>query len=351
MDVAVVIPTIRNLNSDYLEPLLDRQDVHFIIVDDTDGDVEPINSRCDMIHEKQRNQLVGDKLEHIAPHKSPVRRNIGIYKAYKDGFPFIITIDDDVKVGEFFIEEHIGPLITEGRTSWSTNTGWANTIGESDFFPRGFPYEHRVDMSHTRTDINDVSCLNIGLWTNILDYNGMDKIDWSLMKSSGDAVVFREDMPTQCRWHGTTYTNDYVPACAMNIAARNDSAIGLFQIPCRHEFMGYQLNRIEDIWGGMIFQRVARAAEQFFSFGEPIVEHTKDGNIGYEISSEHYVNMITPILQKVLDTTRCEGVSYGEDLDRVARALRGYKTYPLYKPLFGQMADSIEAWSGLFTGT
>ena len=99
MEYCVVIPSIRELPLEYLEPILD--DVQVVVVDDSNGAASrhdhPNILYCS--HDFQDKYLPG--AAEIIPRHNPSCKAFGLYYAWKEGWEIVILLDDDGQpVGE-----------------------------------------------------------------------------------------------------------------------------------------------------------------------------------------------------------------------------------------------------------
>jgi hypothetical protein len=290
-----VVPCNRSLSKEFLRPI--SKDAQIYVVNDSSEDVLIDD---DSGHTIRRMREVDQDLPFeneyhrstFFTRRTSGCRNIGVWQAYQDGAEIIINLDDDVIVPEDFIDSYELILTSElpAKIAWS-NKEWFNTIGSSDFFARGIPYQDRVDYQWKILDESDYSgSVHMGLWNNVLDYNGIDKMATPI-----------EDMDSVTPFEGGLFKaiGKYIPICAMNVGARREAAMALLQLPMGHQFYSqYKLFRIEDIWAGYIWQILNKNS---VSFGYPAGKHLKVGNLKWEVVSENYANILAKDFESAIN--------------------------------------------------
>jgi hypothetical protein len=214
-----------------------------IIVDDSNGKVQYPDNWDVYDYDRQREVLGEDLYKQFEMfHKSSACKTFGIWLAYERGFDPIIVIDSDCIIPPDFVAKHIEALLQSGD-------GWDNPLKGSGFYSRGFPYYER----------NKPVWAHMGLWENELDLYGTDRV----------GVQFVPKMPPKL---GRMSTGAFFPLSGMNVSFRNDAAPYMMFLP---NFMNGEekFTRHDDIWGGYIFQMVARARGFALSYGDPLVFH------------------------------------------------------------------------------
>ena len=288
--VAVVIPSIRNLNPEYVKNI-NRDIADIILVDDT----EEQSLDGDYLHLKYRDQdrdFPDGAWKGIWKRKTAGVRNYGIWWAWKSGYQYILTTDDDCIIPEGWVESYVrylGDRYTYPR-GITSNRPWFNTVFSSTFYARGFPYEYRPGYRGkfmVNAELTEIPLLHFGLWSKVLDLNAIDKLSPNYTNL---------DIPEQIESRGTYFSDKYVPVCAMNMGAVREAALGLMQLPIDWTpTPQFTLYRVEDIWGGLVWQVLMPYRT---TFGDPKVIHTKDGNLTWEIWAENYPNLMNLPVQR-----------------------------------------------------
>lgn len=243
--VAIVVPChipptegwIRSLKR---EATTAKADV--IIVDDSDGNLGELPNEWEILDYKAQKRFLGDLYDEFDTmfHKSSACRVVGHLYAYSKGFDVIIGLDSDCIVKMNFVRDH---LLLMGN---KYGCGWFNPIGYPTY-PRGYPYSQREWEL----------VANMGLWENVLDINGKDR---------------KENEPTSIRLMGQTVPTGYFPFSGMNFALSRAAVLGFLFLPNFTEGED-SFRRIDDIWGGYIFEKLMQIKHQAASLGYPIVFH------------------------------------------------------------------------------
>lgn len=218
-----------------------------IIVDDSDGKVI-LPKEWDVYDYKRQKEELGKDLykEFERFHKSSSCRNFGHWIAYKKNIPIVITLDSDCVVPEGFVEKHVYALEATGY-------GWVNPIEDVGWFPRGYPYHERNRR---------IAC-NIGLWENELDLGGLDRIQ---RNSSG---------PKSPKVKKQKIAHTFIPHCGMNTSFWTNTIPGMLFLP-NFDDGAERFRRLDDIWGGYIYQKIMQKNKDLIAYGFPIVYHDSD---------------------------------------------------------------------------
>jgi reversibly glycosylated polypeptide / UDP-arabinopyranose mutase len=207
--IAVVVPTVRpEKYAQFLEAWSDLFELHQVALYKVeDGDVPRVNGLT-------AKQVMGKDADLIYNRNDGVR-NLGFYKAIRDGAEVIITLDDDVRPIGDPIQDHLNALDSRFPISWM------NTVDEA--YMRGFPYGIREEAE---------CVLSHGAWTGVADF------DASTQLVLGTPEVTPRRMPIP---KGILY-----PMCIMNTAFKRKMAPFMYQAP-----MFGDVNRFADIWSGI----------------------------------------------------------------------------------------------------
>lgn len=218
-----------------------------IIVDDSNGKVK-LPEKWDVFNYERQRQELGEDLyaQFEMFHRSSACKTFGIWWAHKQGYDPIIVIDSDCIVPPDFIAKHLEALMRTGN-------GWSNPLEGTGFYSRGFPYGER----------NKPVWAHMGLWENELDLYGTDRV--------GVGYI-----PKQPPTTGRISPAAMFPLSGMNVSFRNDAAPYMLFLPnfkYTDTQRDWKFSRHDDIWGGFIFQLVAKAKGFVLSYGDPIVYH------------------------------------------------------------------------------
>lgn len=176
-------------------------------------------------------------------HKSSSCKQFGLFYAYQEGYDYTIVIDSDCIVKPDFVALHIKFMEAKGD-------GWINPITETNLYSRGFPYSQRMQ---------DKWC-HMGLWTNELDLYGKDRV--------GNNNIPKEFLPR----FAYNPAPGFFPLSGMNLCFTRDALPFMLFLP-NFVFGDEKFIRHDDIFGGYIFQKIARLKNKCLSFGLPMVFH------------------------------------------------------------------------------
>lgn len=242
--IAIVVPVHIQPSKEWVQSLQSvTKNYSVIIVDDSNGKVE-LPKEWDIYDYSRQQELLGDELykEFEQFHKSSACRNFGHWVSYIKGYDITIGLDSDCIVPPDFISKHLEALM-------SNSYAWENPIKNTNWFPRGYPYHER----------NCRTILNIGLWENELDINGIDRVHNGVPPKS--PMIDKQEIA-----HGI------VPLCGMNFAIWTYAVPAFLFLP-NFDDGTEKFRRYDDIWGGYIFQKLMQKNKEMITFGNPIVFH------------------------------------------------------------------------------
>lgn len=344
----VVIPTNRNINLEYLSALID-EGVRFIIVDDTEGNIEINHPQFDVYNWGHRRKMLGS-LEKGYPKRNGASRDFGFYVAWKNSDPgeIVVALDDDCKIyHEDFKQQVESALSPASRPTLSCDGDHLNILDiykdmPDNLFPRGFPYSERIGYSGitvgAEAETNPLFCL--GLWKGIFDVNGIDKI-------AGPEYTHPE---AETRVTGIIDTNKLVSVCSMNMQFRRDVIPAVYQLPMHVEIMpGWVVDRYGDIWGGFILKKLMDIKGDDMVVGEPMIRHLKEGDYKRNIWQEHICHLINDEFICVLNKA-CENLESASYLEMMKALTEEFKratseASSLFRPYLVHLCNSLDAWN------
>jgi reversibly glycosylated polypeptide/UDP-arabinopyranose mutase len=174
-------------------------------------------------------------------------RAFGFWKAWQLGAENIFTLDDDCHpAGEDVVAGHLRNLYETGA--------WQSTI--PGLRVRGLPYRNFGGPLHV-----DIS---VGLWLGVPDLDAVEtlassgrEVPENLLTSVGSRV-----MPSE----------QYFPMSGMNLAVRREAACLMYYPPMG---LGSPYGRFDDIWCGLVVQRICRHLRRSIVCGRPLVHHQR----------------------------------------------------------------------------
>jgi hypothetical protein len=197
-----------------------------------------------VVHDREEREVVGEAEHIIAPDptmwgaRCSSIRSAGFLKAYEEGADIILTTDDDLHFPTDWAEDHVRGLTSELHP-------WSMTM---DFRMRGLPYLARalpVAITH-------------GLWDGIPDV---------------DARTWKETGGYRVR-HKGEWKRIHPPFClsSMNFGFIREVMPVMYQ-PAQGE--GYAYSRFDDIWLGLLAERLLMFHGYGFLNGGACVYHER----------------------------------------------------------------------------
>ena len=360
----VVIPSIRSIEPRHIAAIPEEVDI--LVVDDSDGSIKPTRDRMKVFTYADQREVMGKQYD-LIPHKTAACRNFAFYYVYRHTeHDVVITIDDDCLCPADFMAsyEAIGQ---EGDFENVTVDGWYNTIsflrvrGQNGrtLYPRGFPYWLRYPAEEVRSRVHGRLVCVMGLWSNVLDYDGIDRYLFEDYRELRQEVHPAAPLLTV----GTPETPTKFPFCAMNFAFHREMLPVAYQMPMDREIApGYPIWRFDDIWAGYVIEALVhkRGGCDLIGVGKPVVAHLKEGNLLREVHGEHYGHLMSPYFYGFIDTglAAIAPGSYASMyfhlfsylVDDFAPLARDLGCPPLYRTYFMETFDRLQRWGGLFTG-
>ena len=352
-DFCLVVPTIRNLEN---IKVID-ENVKIIVIDDSDGKVKPLKTHnMEVIRYKDQKDFfkryIGfgyKEYFNIIPHKSPSCRTFGFLLAYEYGYEKIVALDDDCVAGNDFFESHdvVGKKIR--MQAVNSASGWFNPIDIMELdknekvYSRGYPYYLRKRYTIKTIPVEGRVILNMGLWKGVLDINGIDRFFLQDKEPRGISLKKR-----RC-----TLKNTVIPISTMNISFIREIVPAFYQLPMNHRITPFfNIDRFDDVWSGYIIQKIAKIKKDLITFGVPLVEHRKCGNLKKEVSVEHMGILMQPFFYNIIDRA-INMISqknetyynlYSQLIER-GRNLLDITTMPhCYKSYFIHMFNCMKKW-------
>lgn len=348
---AVVIPSIREINLDYLSNI--PESVRISVVDDSNGRIQPNRENMRVYTYTDYKEVLGND-EALIPRKTDTCRSFGFYMAWLDGYRYIVTLDDDCLTHPGFLADHaiLGRVLSLKAVA---SNPWYNTLDnlhlESNgkpigrYYARGYPYCHRLDPPEPPIFFKTagrVVC-NMGMWLQVPDINGLDKIN----RGTPQSVRLKEKRLAISS--GTNFS-----LSIMNVAFLAEIVPAFYQLPMNVGVCNARLDRFGDIWSGYILKKLADIRGDLITIGRPAVTHTKAGNMISEIQVEHFGNLLESYFYPLVDEA-IEGVSRGDYSEMYHQfALNFNRTVARaqlpkgYQALFVAMSEKMVRWSLLF---
>lgn len=290
-----------------------------IIVDDSNGNLGPLPENWIVLDYAKQELFLGELYQVFATlfHKSSACRVVGHVFAYANDYDVIIGLDSDCNVKRHFIKDHTVFLNKD------YGAGWFNPIGYPHY-SRGYPYSQRAWPIKA----------NMGLWENVLDINGKDRTD---------------NEPKSIKIIGNTVPDGPFPFSGMNWAMTRDSVLGFLFLPNfkAGEDREHDFRRIDDVWGGYIFQKLMRKLRWSTMLGYPFVFHDTVVDAEADAREEEamykfedaFIAAVDEVCNIMMLNSK-SGVSMAEVMqDFISNWTQAYQAFP-----FNELDPAFEWW-------
>jgi hypothetical protein len=340
--VAVVIPIPNDPDWHLFDQI--PSDIPIIVCDDSDGKLAPPpRDNVRYFDYSAQRDFMGDHYPAI-PHKSAAARNFGHVVAAREGYDVIIALDYDCRPAQGWLSNHLATLTTV-LDAPALRGHWVNSITAEGFYARGYPYEYRNPEASAieETTVSGQVKLNMGVWNNVLDLNGVDKLPAEPPYDPG------------VRPGPNHVALGMLPLCGMNTAFTADLTPAYFFLPDVW-VDGWQLSRHDDIWGGYVLQKLMAIKEDLVTFGNPIVEHTRQTKLERVVMLEQWMHLMAVQFYDAVDAA-AEQVRAGDYATMFADFTEAFmgevtrSTAPLhYRAVYRELGESMQRWAGAFNG-
>jgi reversibly glycosylated polypeptide/UDP-arabinopyranose mutase len=266
-DTALVVPSIRKNSFERFVAewrptgLFDRVDI--ILMEDNPERTFAVDITIDMLNNAENiTHLCWEDIDRnpwakIIPRRSDTVRSYGYWHAWKNGYQYLMTLDDDCYPNPDYKN------VDEIHRSMLTRTRWFNTL--NNVRPRGVPY--------TNLGKRDVH-INHGIWTGVLDYDAPQQ----LVQPTPE--VYSHD--NRIIPHGA-----YHPFCGMNAMWRREAMVLSYHLLMGRiietpgfpdDLVQLPFDRFGDIWCGIIQKKICDHLGWVVSTGTPYIHHDRASN-------------------------------------------------------------------------
>jgi hypothetical protein len=174
-------------------------------------------------------------------------RSFGFWHAWATGAEIIFTLDDDCfPAGDDIVGLH--------RNNLYRTPAWQSSV--SGMHVRGLPYRNAGVL-------HDVH-LSMGLWRGCPDIDAITTLAGTQAEASIAGTGTRV-MPSA----------QYFPMSGMNLAFRREVACLMYFPPMG---LGQPYRRFDDIWCGLVVQRICRHLGYPIVCGQPLIDHRRASN-------------------------------------------------------------------------
>ncbi len=336
---AVVVPVPNNFDWDLFREI--PEDIPIMVVDDSDGKIDRTPRKNVRFFDYAAQRAVMGIHYAAIPHKAAAIRNFGHYLAFREGFDVIVALDYDCRPGLGWLHEHLS-LLGPVQDVPAVAGKWINSIEAPGFYARGFPYEYRNGEAAAVTEsvASGEVKVNMGVWRNVLDLNGIDKIQREAPSEPG--LLGRNPVAL-----------GNIPVCGMNVAFRAELTPAYYFLPDVW-VDGWQISRHDDIWGGYILKKLMDRRGDLFRYGRPIVEHTKQSNVNRVMVLEHYIHLMAREFYEIVDAAveALQPDGYAQMFAQFAEEYQrqtARSTAPShYRQVYRELGEAMGRWSACF---
>ena len=238
-------------------------------------------------------------------------RSFGFWQAWLAGAEIIFTVDDDCyPTADDLVAGHRGNLY--GTPLWTSSVPGMRV--------RGLPYR-RLGVLH------DVQ-ISMGLWTGTPDLDAIS----TLAGTGHDGVVSAQTRVMS--------PHQLFPMSGMNLAFRRDVACLMYFAPMG---LGQPFGRFDDIWCGILAQRICRHLGYSIVAGHPYVDHRRASDPFRNLVKEAPGIAANEHLWEALVALRWQADTPLECMREAGAALGGHDD-----AYVAQWGERIESWCGLF---
>lgn len=285
----------------------------------------------------------------IIPRRSDTVRSFAYYMAWKEEYPYILTLDDDCyptteedgvtfNDAESFLACHLQYL--------SNRTRWFNTLNKVK--PRGIPF-YNLGKS-------DKAIVNHGLWTKVLDYDAPTQLV--------------QPTPEEFSFDNRIVPNgQYFPMCGMNVMWKREATVLMYHLLMgqwqdeqqydhpqlvdagmgKYSLSKLPFDRFGDIWCGIFMKKIADVKRLHVSTGMPYIRHERASSPFANLKKEAAGIEVNEKLWEYADSAQISpGLSLDGCYGELAQHIGKYAEFPEHKDYFKKLGQAMGIWSELF---
>jgi hypothetical protein len=242
-------------------------------------------------------------------------RSFGFWQAWQAGAEIIFTLDDDCYPSS-------DDLVARHRDNLYRTPLWASSV--PGLRVRGLPYRHPGVLAEVQ--------VSMGLWRGAPDFDAITTL------AGGDGID-RADRVAQAEPRVMS-PHQLFPMSGMNLAFRRDVACLMYFAPMG---IGQPYGRFDDIWCGILAQRICRHLGYSIVVGPPHVDHRRASDPFRNLVREAPGIELNERLWETICRLRFEATT---PLGCMLEAGRGLMAEP--EPYLGGWGARIVEWCGLF---
>jgi hypothetical protein len=239
-------------------------------------------------------------------------RSFGFWHAWALGAEIIITLDDDCfPAGDDIVGMH--------RDNLYRTPAWQSSV--PGMRVRGLPYQNAGILRNVH--------VSMGLWRGCPDIDSVTTLAGSQVSVSMTRVGTRV-MPVA----------QYFPLSGMNLAFRREVACLMYFPPMG---LGQPYRRFDDIWCGLVLQRVCRHLGYSIVCGQPLIDHRRASNPFTNLVKEVPGIVANEHVWETIDAVEFSGDDPRSCMEEMGLALGSSDDQYLVR-----WGRSIGAWCALF---
>jgi hypothetical protein len=239
-------------------------------------------------------------------------RSFGFWHAWASGAEIIFTLDDDCfPAGEDFVGLH--------RDNLFRTPAWQSSV--PGMRVRGLPYDNAGFLRNVH--------VSMGLW------RGCPDIDSVMTLAGGQSAVSVTGTATR-----VMPAAQYFPLSGMNLAFRREVACLMYFPPMGR---GQPYGRFDDIWCGIVVQRIFRHLGYSIVCGRPLIDHRRASNPFTNLVKEAPGIVANEHVWETIDAVELSGDDPRSCMEEMGTALG--RSDDEYVARWGR---AITAWCALF---
>lgn len=278
----------------------------------------------------------------LVPENDMRRRNFGYLRAVELDSDIVITIDDDnlPLKDKSWLDLHVN-----GLTYFNPRIGSKNriinpcqflTLNHPGVYSRGYPLSAYYSNDVSYPSGRSKSILNLGLWINKPDVDSFMNLLYPDLSSEGYLG--------NLHFCFSASKNNYFPVNTQNTSFKKELSIfhNLYMEPSL-------IHRYDDIWIGLIVQRLIHKMNDSASFGLPIVEHRRNSHdYVKDLKVEFNGIVLNNKMWNSIMSMPIESKTYNDGFLEIASNLPGlFEDNRWFWGFFNKMKDSMELWVNL----
>ena len=203
--------------------------------------------------------LVGEA-SWIFSRRDSACRSFGFLQAVRRGADIVITLDDDCYP---LTSSDVSSFVAEHRRNLEQPPAWVSSV--PGMRVRGMPFAD-PDLVWDGPPV----LVSMGLWSDVPDLSAVETLALNSALHGEHRAILTRFRPTG----GTRVMSphQFFPFCGMNFAFRREVLPALY-FPLMGETSPYA--RFDDIWCGLLLQRMLSRTDGLITVGEPWVRHTR----------------------------------------------------------------------------